>query len=52
METVELVWKAMKSDGSIHERVGRGVDALLQESMRRKSADNLTAMVICLSELK
>lgn len=37
---------------STHEMVGKAVDAVLKEAMLRKSADNLTAIMICLSDLK
>jgi predicted ATP-dependent protease len=52
MEVIEIAWKAMKKEGSIHELAGKGVDAILREAMRRKGSDNLTAIMLCLSDLK
>ena len=53
MEVVELVWKTMREGGGgdLHEKAGKAVDVLLGESMRRRSGDNLTVIVICLREL-
>lgn len=51
MEVIETAWSAMKKEGSVHEQAGKGVDSVLRESMRRRSSDNLTAIMICLSEL-
>lgn len=51
MEVVSIVWQAMKPEGSIHEKSGKAVDALIEQSMRRKSSDNLTAIVLCFRQL-
>jgi serine/threonine protein phosphatase PrpC len=47
METVETVWNAIRKEGSMHEKAGKAVDSLISESMRRRSSDNLTAILIC-----
>ena len=46
-----MVWNAIKKGGSLHEKAGRGVDSLIEESMLRRSSDNLTAILICLRDL-
>ncbi len=52
MQIIEVAWKAMKGQGTIHERAGKGTDAVIREAMRRKSLDNLTAIMICFSDLR
>ena len=52
MEIIEVAWKAMKGQGTIHERAGKGTDAVIREAMKRRSLDNLTAIMICFSDLR
>jgi hypothetical protein len=52
MEVIEVAWRAMRREGSAHEQAGRGVEAVLKEAMRRRSSDNLTAIMIGLSDFK
>ena len=51
METVQIVWNAIEKGGSVHQKAGRAVDSLIEESMRRRSTDNLTAILICFKDL-
>ena len=51
METVQIVWNALEKGGSVHQKAGRAVDSLIEESMRRRSTDNLTAILICFKDL-
>jgi len=51
MEVIETAWSAMRREGSMHEKAGHAVDSLMRESMLRRSSDNVTVIVICLSEM-
>ncbi|XP_031472936.1 probable protein phosphatase 2C 11 [Nymphaea colorata] len=52
MEVIDIAWRAMRREGNIHEQAGRGVDAVIREAMRRKSADNLTAILVGLADFR
>jgi hypothetical protein len=52
MEVIETAWKAIKGEGTIHEKAGKGTDAVIREAMKRRSLDNLTAIMICFSDLR
>ena len=47
-----MVWAAIRKGGSMHEKARRAVDSLIHESMRRRSSDNLTTIVLFLNDLE
>jgi len=51
-EVIEVGWKAIrKTTTNIHEACGNAVESILKASMLKKSSDNVTAIIICLSDL-
>ena len=49
---VDEAWKAIrKTTTNIHDACGNAVQAILRAAMHKKSSDNVTAIIVCLSEL-
>ena len=51
MEAIRVAWRAMEQRKNLHEKVAYAADAVLKEAMLRKSTDNVTVVIICLSSL-
>ena len=52
-EIAEIVWSIVKSKKAktLHEAMKMAVEAIIKEAMLKKSLDNVTAIIICLSNL-
>ena len=51
MEAIRVAWRAMEQRTKLHEKAAYAADAVLKEAMLRKSTDNVTVVIICLSNL-
>lgn len=51
MEAVGVAWKAMGQSNNLHQKAADAADAVMAEAMLRRSADNVTVIIVCLSDL-